>query len=88
MKGGNIRHAGTVGFVLVLVYAVCLAWGGLLTDPAVIELHGNLLKLALPGFVGLDAVSIIWGAGLSFAYGFIVSYVFHALHAGCCNGKK
>lgn len=81
------QHAAKVGVLVVIGYAACLLWKGLITDPSVAELHLKLLKLSLPGFQGFDAMSIAWGAILAFAYGFIFSYIFHSLHRGCCVEK-
>ena len=56
-----------------------------MSDPEVLRFHLLSLKTAFPGFQGYDAVSILWGGIMSFAYGFIFSAVFHALHKGCCG---
>lgn len=85
-------HALKVGAYLVLLYIACLLWRFTMTDPAVMNFHLLSLKSVFPGFSGYTAVSILWGAVLSFAYGYIGSIIFHSLHGECCvskhNGKK
>ena len=80
-------HARTVGFTIVLLYILCLLYRVIMTDPAVANFHLLSLKTAFPGFQGYDVFSVIWGAVLSFIYGFVFSQVFHRLHKNCCGMK-
>lgn len=82
-----MKHAFKISSFFVALYAVCLAWKWMISDPVVAELHLNLLKLGLPGFAGFDAGSIVWGAALVAIYAFIGSLVFHAFHRNCCKGE-
>lgn len=77
-----------VGAFGVLLYAACLLWRIVLTDPAVIQFHQLSLKTAFPGFQGMDALSMLWGAVMSFVYFFIASVVFHSLHRNCSCDMK
>ncbi len=83
------RHAAKVGILALVLYAVCLVWRPLLgiTNPQMVELHLQLLQMALPGWRGFELASLLWGACLSFVYGFLASLLFHALHRNCCEGK-
>lgn len=82
------RHAATVGFFAVLLYAACLAWRYTIIDLEVMNFHLLALKTALPGFQGYDALSMVWGAVLSFGYGVAASVLFHSIHADCCGTKS
>lgn len=79
------RHASMIGLLLIILYAFCLVWSLTMTDPEVMKLHLLNLKLVFPGFKGFDALSIIWGAILSFVYGFVGSTIWHSLHKNCCK---
>lgn len=85
-------HALKVGACIVLLYIACLLWRFTMIDPAVMNFHLLSLKSVFPGFSGYTAASILWGAILSFAYGYIGSVIFYSLHSECCvskhNGKK
>ncbi len=81
------KHAVKIGGILVLLYVVCLLWRVTITDPAVATLHTTSLKLAFPGFKGYDVLSVVWGAVLTFVYGYVASAVWHGLHKNCCSGK-
>ncbi len=81
------KHAATVGFFAVILYAACLAWQYTMVDPAVSDLHLLLLRMTFPGFQGYDALSMVWGAVLSFGYGAAASALFHSLHSDCCGSK-
>lgn len=81
------QHAALIGLFVVGLYALCLLWRLLLTDPAVAEWHLLALKSAFPGFQGMDVGSMLWGAVLSFVYGFLASLAFHSLHKKCCEVK-
>lgn len=58
-----------------------------MSDPEVMRFHLLALKTLFPGFKGFDIVSMILGGALSFIYGVLISYAYHALH-GDCNGCK
>ncbi len=81
------RHATKVGAFVVVFFFVCLLWRLFLVDPAVQEFHMLALKTALPGFQGYDILSILWGAILSFLYGFLAAQLCHRMHQDCCQGK-
>jgi uncharacterized membrane protein len=82
-----MRHAALVGGVAVALYVLCLAWRFTITDPQVAGLHLLLLKLALPGFQGMDVASMLWGGLLAFGYGFGAAWLFHGIHKDCCGMK-
>ncbi|MBF8280246.1 MAG: hypothetical protein HW383_19 [Candidatus Magasanikbacteria bacterium] len=86
MKGSISKHAAFLGFFIVILYVVCLVWGSFLSEPVLVELHTNLLKLAFPGFKGYDAMSLVLGGVLSFVYGFVAALICGGLHRGCCKG--
>lgn len=86
MTTPSSSHAARIGGFLVVLYAVCLIWPAVFPyEAAVREFHLLSLKLAFPGFQGMAVGSIIWGGVLSFVYGFVGSYIFHALHKNCCK---
>lgn len=83
------HHALSIGTFAAFFYAICLLYGLTLTDPFLQQFHLASLKLALPGFTGYTMLSIVWGAALSFVYGFMISELYHALHKDCnCGGGK
>lgn len=88
MQNGLGKHAVVIGVVALALYLACLLWRITMTDPEVVKLHLLSLKLVFPGFQGMDALSMIWGAVLSFVYGFIVAVVWHSLHKNCCIEEK
>tara|TARA_B100000745_G_scaffold300564_1_gene255328 strand:- start:14419 stop:14682 length:264 start_codon:yes stop_codon:yes gene_type:complete len=69
-----------VGVLFVAFFALCMFWGLLLVDPALKELHRNLLLIAFPGF-SFTAIGIVIGAAESYAYG----WLFGALYAWLCK---
>lgn len=81
-------HALRVGLFFAGLYVLCLFWRLTMTDPAVMNFHLLSLKTLFPGFQGYDALSILWGGVLSFAYGFAGSWVFHSFHNECCVPVK
>lgn len=81
------HHAVSIGVFAVFFYAICLLYGLTLGDPFLKQFHFASLQLALPGFTGYTFLSIIWGAALSFVYGFIISVLYHTLHKDCNCGK-
>ncbi len=83
-----LRHAGTVGFFVVILYVACLAWRYTMVDLEVMNFHLLALKTAFPGFQGYDVLSMVWGALLSFFYGTAASVIFHSVHSDCCGLKK
>lgn len=81
-----VKHASMVGCFIVVLYAVCLIWPSVYPYGSdVLAFHLLSLKLTFPGFLGFTAGSIIWGGVLSFVYGFVGSYIFHAFHGACCK---
>ena len=68
-----------VGILSVVFFLLCMAWGLLLTDPVLKELHVNLLRIALPGF-SMSLIGFIIGAVESFIYGWIFGALFSLLH--------
>lgn len=59
-----------------------------MTDPEVIRFHLLALETALPGFKGFDFLSMLWGAGLAFVYGVLLSLAYHILHCDCTGCKN
>lgn len=81
------KHAAGIGIFVVVLYALCLLWRMTMSEPEVIRFHLLALKTAFPGFSGLEVASVLWGAVLSFIYGFLGSVIFHSLHKNCCGIK-
>ena len=82
-KTGNI-----VGILFVAFFVVCMAWGLLLVDPTLKELHKNLLLIAYPGF-GFSIVGILVGIVESYIYGWFSGALFSWLcKKSCGSGKK
>ncbi|XKT74804.1 MAG: hypothetical protein ACJKTH_01830 [Patescibacteria group bacterium UBA2163] len=76
----RITQTGTiVGILSVVFFFLCMAWGLMLTDPILKELHVNLLRIALPGF-SMSLVGFIIGAIESFIYGWVFGALFSFLH--------
>lgn len=65
-----IKTGNLVGILAVAFFALCLAWGLLLSDPTLKELHGNLLLIAFPGF-SFGVLGIVIGAVEAFVYGWL-----------------
>ncbi len=86
-KSQGMRHAAAVGIFFVGLYVLCLLWPNLLTDTEAVRFHLTSLKVAFPGFKGMDPASMLLGAVLSFGYGFVGSMAFHGLHRNCCGIK-
>lgn len=81
MKNLNINKTGYVlGIISVVFYLICSFWGGLLTSPALQELHWSLLQLVYPGFAFTVSGYII-GLVEAFVYG----WIFGALFAWLCE---
>lgn len=88
MSDPSFLHAVRVGGFIVLLYALCIIWPQLYPySEEVQNFHLLSLQLSFPGFQGMTAGSMLWGAVLSFVYGVLGSLVFHSFHKGCCRGK-
>lgn len=92
MKGGedmtsskcDYKHiAIPAGLLLAVIYIICYFWGYTNDDPAVQELHLNLLKLSFLGFSGLNGLSFFLGLIQSFIWGLIVGAVFYLGYRHC-----
>jgi len=83
-----LGHVVGVGFFGVFLYVLCLFWRYTMSDPAVMQFHLLALKTAFPGFIGYTSGSMLWGGVLSFAYGFVLSTLFHGMHMKCGCMKK
>ena len=55
-----------------IFFVICILWSALITDPALQRLHMDLLRISLPGFSGMDAMSIIIDLIESIVSGLIV----------------
>lgn len=84
-KGYSYIHvANHVGLFFMVLYAICFAWYFVM--PAERELHMAMFKMSFFGFMGMDA--------LSFLYGLIQVYVWAYIFVGAwklvgkCNCKK
>ncbi len=75
MKTGYVIAVLSIAF-----FALCLLWGLILSDPALKELHSNLLRIAYPGF-GYNLLGILVGAVETFIYG----WLFGVLLAWLCK---
>lgn len=81
MNNLNIYRSGYVfGLISILFFLVCMAWGTILFDPALNELHINLLRIAYPGF-SMSLTGAIIGVFESFVYG----WLFGAILAWACR---
>ena len=81
MNNLNITKTGNVVGVISLVFFLfCMAWGAVLSDPILQELHVNILRITYPGF----AMSFI-GAIIGIVEAFIYGWVFGALFAWLCK---
>jgi len=77
----NITKTGNVvGLISVAFFFLCMAWGVVLTDPALKELHTNILRIAYPGF-GMSFAGAVIGTIWAFVYG----WFFGALLAWLCK---
>lgn len=89
MTKPSFTHALHVGSFFVLLYILCLAWPMVYPYGAdVLAYHMLSLKLLFPGFTGYSSGSLVWGAVMSFAYGFAGSLIAHSLHGSCCGKTK
>ena len=76
----SVKTGNALGIISVVFFFLCIAWGLLLSDPALKELHLNILRIAYPGFT-MSVVGAIIGIVEAFAYG----WVFGALFAWLCR---
>lgn len=74
-KTGNI-----VGVISVAFFLLCMAWGAVLVDPILKELHVNILRIAYPGFSMSFA-----GAIIGIVEAFIYGWLFGALLSWLCR---
>ncbi len=77
----NIKKTGNViGIVSVAFFFLCMAWGLVLVDPTLKELHANALRIAYPGF----SMSLA-GAAIGAIWAFIYGWFFGAFFAWLCR---
>ncbi len=88
MRPLNINKIGyVVGFLSVVFYLVCTAWGVLFSVPALKELHFQLLQLTFPGFA-FTIVGYSIGLIEAFVYGWAIGALFALFHKKiCCDVK-
>ncbi len=84
MNHFNITKTGNVfGILSIILFFVCMAWGVLLSEPSLQELHLNLIKVAYPGFA-MSLGGAIIGIIEAFVYGWIFGVVFAWLCKKVC----
>ena len=66
-----------VAMVFSAIYIVAYFWGYTTDDPAVRQLHLDLLKLFILGFNGLNGLSFFLGLVQSFIWGLVAAGIFH-----------
>lgn len=74
----RLSHWGPAfGMVSAVLYVVCFLWGVLLTNPALQELHMNILRILFldAGFVGLNVITFIVGVIMLYIGGLIAGWV-------------
>lgn len=81
MNNLNVTRMGNVvGVISIAFFFLCMAWGIELSNPALKELHLNILKIAYPGFTMSFA-----GAIIGTAWAFIYGWLFGALFGWLCR---
>ena len=80
----DYKHmAVPLGLMFALLYFVFYFWSYTVTEPAVKELHINLLKLVFFWFNGLNGISFLLGLIQSFVWGLIVAALFYFGYRHC-----
>lgn len=75
-----VKMGNVIGIISVVFFFLCMSWGLVLTDPALKELHANILRIAYPGF----AISFL-GVMLGIIESFIYGWIFGVFFAWICN---
>jgi len=84
MSNLNIYRTGTVvGIVSAVFFLICVAWGVVLTNPVIEELHLNLIQMVYPGFT-MSFVGAIIGIVEAFIYGWFFGVLFAWLCRKVC----
>jgi len=84
MNNINIIKSGNVfGVLWVAIFGLCMAWGLVLLDPVLKELHLNILRIVYPGF-SMSFVGIVIGVVESFIYGWLIGVLFAWLCRKVC----
>jgi|GEM_PF-1349060 len=84
MKNLNINKTGCVfGIISLLFFFVCTLWGGVISNPALKELHFALVQIAYPGFAFTLAGYLI-GLLEAFVYGWVIGALFAWLCKKLC----
>ncbi len=78
-----VKMGNVIGIISVAFFLLCMAWGLVLTDPALKELHTNILRIVYPGFA-ISSLGVILGIIESFIYG----WIFGVLFAWLCNKAR
>lgn len=78
-----------LAMVFSAMFVVAYFWGYTTDDPAVRQLHLNLLKLVFLGFNGINGLSFFLGLVQSFIWGLVAAAIFYLgfRHSPCdsCN---
>ncbi len=77
-KTGNV-----IGIISVAFFLLCMAWGTVLTDGVLIELHRNILRIAYPGF-SMSFIGAITGVVWAYIYGWVLGALFAWLCKKVC----
>ncbi len=88
LKRCDFKHlALPLGLMFAFFFTIFYFWGYTNSEPAVRDLHLNLLKLFVLGFPGLNGLGFFLGLMQSFIWGLILSGVFFLFHRTCpCAG--
>lgn len=76
MNNLHITKTGSVvGIISVAFFVICAAWGIVLIEPTLKELHVNILRIAYPGF-SMSFVGVMIGIVEAFIYGWLLGALF------------
>ncbi|MBU2213030.1 hypothetical protein KJ996_00115 [Patescibacteria group bacterium] len=72
------QWALALAIVASSIFVACFFWGSLLNDPALKELHMNLMRVSFPGFSGITIGGFINGFIQSTAWGLGIGWILAA----------
>ncbi|MCF7844582.1 MAG: hypothetical protein K9M03_02020 [Kiritimatiellales bacterium] len=76
MSTYSVRQwALALAIIAVTIFGICFFWGSFLSDPALKDLHMNLMRVCFPGFSGMTLGGFINGSIQSIVWGLVIGWM-------------
>lgn len=80
MKLNTQALALSLGIIGVTIFGLCILWGYSFPNMMGGGMHTEMMKMWSPGFTGFSFGGVVWGAILSFGFGWIIGWALGSLY--------